>query len=50
MRYRLGREFVERDHHGSMFVAQPLVRGRHLDLTAASVRKQESARTMRIAE
>ncbi|WP_126225984.1 hypothetical protein [Burkholderia ambifaria] len=49
MRYRLVREFAERDHHGSMFVAQPFVRGRHLDLTAqGSVLKQESARTMRI--
>ncbi|WDR87442.1 hypothetical protein [Burkholderia ambifaria] len=32
--YRLRREFADLDHHGSMFVAQPLVRGRHLDLTA----------------
>jgi hypothetical protein len=32
--YRLGCEFADLDHHGSMFVAQPFVRGRPLDLTA----------------
>ncbi|MBR8183373.1 hypothetical protein [Burkholderia ambifaria] len=32
--YRLGREFADLDHHGSRFVAQPLVRGRHFDITA----------------
>ncbi|MET3553604.1 hypothetical protein [Burkholderia sp. 567] len=30
MRYRRVHEFAERDHHGSMFVAQPFVRGWHL--------------------
>ncbi|WAS57388.1 hypothetical protein MK974_18215 [Burkholderia ambifaria] len=34
IRYRRVHEFAERDHHGSMFVAQSLGRGRHLDLTA----------------
>ncbi|UEP50928.1 hypothetical protein LMA00_28500 [Burkholderia ambifaria] len=36
MRYRRVREFAERDHHGSMFVAQPLVRGRHLSTSPRS--------------
>ena len=34
IRYRRVHEFAERDHHCSMFVAQSLGRGRHLDLTA----------------